>query len=70
MSKRNATTKFAHTSKSVNRWDTAISDAERLIQEARDRITRLRHSIIAFKELRDRGEPFPGEKSGQKEAGA
>jgi hypothetical protein len=47
----------------VNLWDMAISDAEKKIQGAQIAIARLKQSIKSFKELRDSGEPFPGEKS-------
>jgi predicted translin family RNA/ssDNA-binding protein len=61
MSKQNGSTKFAHSSEAVSRWNEAISDAERMLEEAKQKVARLRRSIKTFQELRDDGEPFPGE---------
>lgn len=61
MSKQKARDFFIQPCKSVSGWDKAIADAEKMIQEAKAKITNLRLSIKAFKELRDSGEPFPGE---------
>lgn len=54
----------------ISHWDAAISDAEKKIQEAVEKITKLRESIKIFKKLRDSGEPFPGETVRRNEAGA
>ena len=45
----------------VGNWDTAISDAEKKILEAKEKINGLQKSIRIFKRLRDKNEPFPGE---------
>lgn len=42
-------------------WDAAITDAEKRIEEARERIKWLRRSVASFRKLRDSGEPFPSE---------
>ena len=44
-------------------WDTAISDAEKMILDEKTKIRRLRDSIRAFEWLRDKGVPFPGERA-------
>ncbi len=49
------------TSKSENNWDEAIADVEAMIVEAKQRVSRLKRSVKTFKELRDKGEPFPGQ---------
>ena len=41
-------------------WDYAIHEANRLITAANDKIERLNHSIRAFEQMRDSGEPWPG----------
>jgi len=41
-------------------WDTAIEDAEREIQTAKQRIAGLKLSIESFKQLRERRASFPG----------
>jgi hypothetical protein len=46
-------------------WDSAITDAQRMIQEAQAKIRELKKSIAIFQRLRDRGEPFPGKETGQ-----
>ena len=61
MSKEKATIIFTHPCKSQDKWDIAISDAEKKIQDGKKKIARLRESIRAFRELRDSGDPFPGE---------
>jgi len=51
--------------KSLNRlsgWDMAICDAENEVRKAQARVERLTLSIANFKQFRDQGEPFPGEK--------
>ena len=45
----------------------AIYDAEQMINEAQERIARLRRSVKIFKELRDSGEPFPSKGAEQSE---
>lgn len=47
--------------KSLSLWDAAITDAERMIEEAKGRIEELTFSIHFFRKQRDAGEPFPGE---------
>lgn len=42
-------------------WDTAITDAEKLIRKYKDEIGRLRAAIRIFKEKLESGEPFPGQ---------
>jgi hypothetical protein len=49
-------------------WDSAIQTTEGLVQEAKERVKTLQRSIEAFKKMRDRGEPFPGESQNQSEA--
>ena len=46
---------------SATTWDTAISDAEKKILEAKEKISGLQKAIRIFKRLRERNEPFPGE---------
>lgn len=41
-------------------WNAAITDAEKMIQDAKNKITHLKRSVESFKYLRDCGEPFPG----------
>lgn len=67
MSKGNAITIFAHMSKPITSWDSAVSEAERQIQEAKDKIARLRRAITVFREFCESGEPFPGESTTQPE---
>lgn len=43
-------------------WDRAIGEAEAVIVEAQRRIAQMEEVIKNFRELRDRGQPFPGEK--------
>jgi len=52
---------FTHTID--NGWDKVILEAERQIALAEEKISGLRLSIETFKELRAKGEPFPGEGS-------
>ena len=40
-------------------WDTAITDAEDLISDYKDRIDRLNRAITRFTAMRNRGESFP-----------
>jgi hypothetical protein len=61
MSKAKGSTDFARESKSANGWDSAISDAEEMIQEAKEKIKRLKRSIQTFISMRERGVPFPDE---------
>ena len=63
-----SSTNFAHVCKSSEKWDKAISDAEGMIREAKERIAQLKSSVKTFKRLRDRGAPFPGESADQSEA--
>ena len=51
-----------------NSWDSAIVDAQRMIEEAQAKIRTLRKSIATFQRLRDDGEPFPGEIAEETEA--
>jgi hypothetical protein len=43
-----------------NMWDKAIFDAEQEIRQCGQRTADLRRAIVAFRELRDSGEPWPG----------
>ncbi len=52
----------------TNLWDVAISDAEKLLNEAKERVAGLKRSITIFREKRDSGEPFPSEKRERSEA--
>lgn len=45
---------------SVNNWNDAICETERLIKEKGKRLAQLRQSVEIFKRLRDEGIPFPG----------
>ena len=68
MSKEKATTNLAvlgGVSQPVSRWDKAIADAEEMIKEEKNKITKLRRSIEAFRTFRDNGTPFPGESLGE-----
>jgi hypothetical protein len=67
MSKKESRIIFAQTSKSGNLWNQAISDAERMIDEAKEKILTLRQSIKTFVELCDSGAPFPGESANKPE---
>jgi hypothetical protein len=44
-------------------WDGAISEAERQIADAAERVRRLRRSVRTFRTLKDSGEPFPGQEA-------
>jgi len=60
MSNKKASQNFAQMSKTENNlWDSAILDAEKHIQGAKEKITHLKRAIESFKILRDSGEPFP-----------
>jgi len=55
---------FSHQNKKVSTgWGDAISEAERQIEEAEERISRLGASIQTFEEMRATGESFPSEKA-------
>jgi hypothetical protein len=43
-----------------NYWENAILDADKLLRESEQRARELRKAIVAFRELRDSGEPWPG----------
>jgi hypothetical protein len=45
----------------TNSWDTAISDAEKVLEGMKKKVARLERSIEVFREFRDSGSPFPGE---------
>ena len=57
---RNVNEKLRHRGKSLNGWDVAITDAEKMIEQSKRRIAGLKRAIDAFKELRHQGHPFPG----------
>jgi 5-bromo-4-chloroindolyl phosphate hydrolysis protein len=63
MSKEKATTKVTQTSKSAGLWERAISDAQAQINEAKNKIVRLRQAVRGFEVLRDKGAPWPGLKA-------
>jgi hypothetical protein len=44
-------------------WDTAIADAEELIQKATGDIRKLKKSIRYFRQQIQQGRPFPGQES-------
>ena len=46
-------------------WDAAIIEAQRQIQAAEKRISRLKLSVKVYKEMRDKGEPFIAERRSQ-----
>lgn len=60
---------LSHNKEPVSLWDSAISDAEKMLNEAKSRVSNLKRTITLLKGLRDRGEPLPVEKSEQTEAG-
>jgi hypothetical protein len=68
--KNNRSRNLDISSTNLDPWDVAIADAERKIQEAKALVRKLKGSILVFKDRRDSGEPFPGKKSEQTEAGA
>ena len=47
----------------VGDWDTAISEAERLIRECRFAAAKLRASVKHFRRMKESGELFPGQRS-------
>ena len=61
MSKKYAREIVRQTSNPTNHWDTAIYDAERMIKESKEQIKRLKRAIESFRQLRDSGQPFPGD---------
>ena len=63
MSTKMSTKDIRHTSRTTNPWDRAIADMEELIERDKTRISDLKRSIKAFRELLDSGEPLPGEKA-------
>lgn len=52
-----------NTKTSENIWDSAISEAEKQIENAQNRVKDLKKAIVTFKELRDRGERFASSSS-------
>jgi hypothetical protein len=48
-----STTKYVVPVETVDSWDSAIA-------KARQKISRLKQGIAAFREMRDGGEPWPG----------
>ena len=63
MSKKNTIEKVRHPSNKNLTWDAAIQDAEKMILEAKEKISKLKRAIRAFRAMQDSGEPFPGESS-------
>ena len=55
--------KVKHKDKSLDKtsWDTAIEDAERMIEEAQKQIRGLRDSIRVFKARREAKAPWPSQ---------
>ena len=51
-------------------WDRAIADSGELIEEAKERIRTLKRGIQHFTAMRQRGVPFPGEKTTEKSKSA
>ena len=47
---------------SLSGWDRAIADSEELIEEAKRQIKSLKRGIQHFTAMRERGQPFPGDK--------
>jgi hypothetical protein len=47
----------------INSWNIAISDAETMLREAKERVVRLKRTITILKENRDSGVPFPTNES-------
>lgn len=44
-------------------WDKAVTDAEEMVRDARSWLADAEATLAVCKENRDRGEPFPGEKT-------
>ena len=59
MSKSPSRKKIANLHTRANGWDTAITDAQEMISDYKDRIDRLNRAITTFTTMRDRGESFP-----------
>ena len=55
-------------SSSVSSWDEAISDAEKMMAEAQDKVRQLAKAVRVFKRRRDNGEPFFSERAEGTEA--
>jgi len=61
--------KLASTDLSAER-DKSLSEWDRLIEAANQRIKELKRSIQTWKDLRDAGEPWPGTRDARKDAAA
>lgn len=68
MCKENTTTILHKMSESVSGWDGAIYDAEQRIGQVKRRLAELKAVLALYKERRESGEPWPGEKDEQSEA--
>lgn len=60
---RTLSTKSLKGQKKLTPWDKAIYEAQKQMEETRQRYAKLSHSIKTFEALRDSGAPFPGEKA-------
>jgi hypothetical protein len=60
MSKKTVKKNVTQKRDTVNPWEQAISDAERLIANLKNQIKSLRSAILNFKDMRDADEPWPG----------
>ena len=69
--KKKSSKKQAHLDPSSKaRWDAAIADSERLIDEYQAQIELLKSSVRSFKSLRDRGALFPAQTQEVEKVGA
>jgi hypothetical protein len=44
----------------VEKWDTAIQDANKLLKKIESRADQVRRTIKSMREFKDAGEPWPG----------
>ena len=56
-------------SSSKNGWEGAVADAEEMVKDARSWLADAEATLAVCKEHRDRGEPWPGEKTTEKSKG-
>jgi hypothetical protein len=59
---------FIHRCDNLSGWDRAICEAQQQIKIAEEKIRKLNLSIETFKEMQNKGEPFPGENRSEPEA--
>jgi predicted translin family RNA/ssDNA-binding protein len=61
MSSKMSKKELTNTTSSAEGWDGAISEAERQIKEAKQKIATLKFRIKTFEHLKESGAPFPNE---------